>query len=51
MKTIENWLSGMLGKGLIIFGIITLFGIPLLGLVMIITGFYLNYKSKSYVHN
>jgi len=50
-KTLENFSHGILGKILIPLGVVLLFFNIILGLVVIVTGVYLKYKSKTYVHH
>jgi len=50
MTTARNYFDGILGTILVIFGIMFLFVAPIFGLLMIIVGGFLHYKSKTYVH-
>ncbi len=50
MKTLTNWLKGLIGYFLILLGFIFLFIEPILGIILMLIGAYLRYSSKTYVH-
>ena len=51
MGTLENMASGVVGSVLLLVGFIAFFFNWFIGSIIMIIGFYLKYKSETYVHN
>jgi len=51
MKTFENFTHGILGGLLLLVGFFVLFANFWIGLILMVIGGYLKYKSEHYVHS